>query len=242
MSFIQNPTHFPRPPHPSRSTFPTSKTRKFASSKSARRNRIPSLPTVSHNAKMKDIHLHPRHPIPVAQQGVCIITCSAKKMKSNSKRLLVIATWICAVLFPVSFVTPSGTYWATLFRTDFGVSTSNGNLNISIAPGGFYYWWEAFSERSYKPRDFGSGYDYHASMNSDQRFFPAVLRPREGWPSILVFPIWILVAILLGSVRALGCVQIKPAEQVGAGQPATRSLSNSEGGDKPQPESEGRSR
>ena len=32
------------------------------------------------------------------------------------------------------------------------------------------------------------------------------------------------------------------AEQVGAGQPATRSELNSEGGDKPQPESEGRSR
>jgi hypothetical protein len=32
------------------------------------------------------------------------------------------------------------------------------------------------------------------------------------------------------------------AEQVGAGQPATRSESDSEGGDKPQPEAEGRSR
>lgn len=32
------------------------------------------------------------------------------------------------------------------------------------------------------------------------------------------------------------------AEQVGAGQPATRSESDSEGGDRPQPESEGRSR
>jgi hypothetical protein len=32
------------------------------------------------------------------------------------------------------------------------------------------------------------------------------------------------------------------AEQVGAGQPATRSQSSSEGSDKPQPESEGRSR
>ena len=32
------------------------------------------------------------------------------------------------------------------------------------------------------------------------------------------------------------------AEQTGAGQPATRSESNSDGGDKPQPESEGRSR
>jgi hypothetical protein len=34
----------------------------------------------------------------------------------------------------------------------------------------------------------------------------------------------------------------KAGEQAGAGQPATRSESKSEGGDKPQPESEGRSR
>jgi len=34
----------------------------------------------------------------------------------------------------------------------------------------------------------------------------------------------------------------KRVEQAGAGQPATRSESDSEGGDKPQPESEGRSR
>ena len=34
----------------------------------------------------------------------------------------------------------------------------------------------------------------------------------------------------------------KEGEQAGAGQPATRSESDSEGGDKPQPESEGRSR
>jgi hypothetical protein len=32
------------------------------------------------------------------------------------------------------------------------------------------------------------------------------------------------------------------SEQAGAGQPATRSESGSEGGDKPQPEAEGRSR
>jgi len=36
--------------------------------------------------------------------------------------------------------------------------------------------------------------------------------------------------------------KIKPAQQDGAGQPATRPESKSEGGDKPQPESEGRSR
>jgi hypothetical protein len=36
--------------------------------------------------------------------------------------------------------------------------------------------------------------------------------------------------------------QYKPAEQDGTGQPATRSKSDSEGGDKPQPEAEGRSR
>jgi hypothetical protein len=36
--------------------------------------------------------------------------------------------------------------------------------------------------------------------------------------------------------------QINPAQQGGAGQPATRPESKSEGGDKPQPESEGRSR
>jgi hypothetical protein len=36
--------------------------------------------------------------------------------------------------------------------------------------------------------------------------------------------------------------QEKKVEQAGAGQPATRSESNSEGGDKPQPESGGRSR
>jgi len=34
----------------------------------------------------------------------------------------------------------------------------------------------------------------------------------------------------------------KPAEQAGTGQPATRAESKSEGGDKPQPEAEGRSR
>ena len=36
--------------------------------------------------------------------------------------------------------------------------------------------------------------------------------------------------------------ELADAEQAGAGQPATRSESKSEGGDKPQPESEGRSR
>jgi len=34
----------------------------------------------------------------------------------------------------------------------------------------------------------------------------------------------------------------KTAEQAGTGQPATRPESKSEGGDKPQPEAEGRSR
>ena len=36
--------------------------------------------------------------------------------------------------------------------------------------------------------------------------------------------------------------EAKNAEQAGAGQPATRPQSKAEGGDKPQPESEGRSR
>ena len=37
-------------------------------------------------------------------------------------------------------------------------------------------------------------------------------------------------------------MQKRPAEQAGTGQPATRPESKSEGGDKPQPEAEGRSR
>jgi hypothetical protein len=44
------------------------------------------------------------------------------------------------------------------------------------------------------------------------------------------------------SLKLLRRAETKNAQQTGTGQPATRSQSKSEGGDKPQPESEGRSR
>jgi hypothetical protein len=37
-------------------------------------------------------------------------------------------------------------------------------------------------------------------------------------------------------------LELQPGEQAGAGQPATRPVVEPEGGDKPQPEAEGRSR
>ena len=43
------------------------------------------------------------------------------------------------------------------------------------------------------------------------------------------------------SAEELDSASLTQAQQVGAGQPATRSESNSEGSGKPQPESEGRS-
>jgi hypothetical protein len=43
-------------------------------------------------------------------------------------------------------------------------------------------------------------------------------------------------------LKQLKALAVKQAEQAGAGQPATRPESKSEGGDKPQPKSEGRSR
>ena len=48
-----------------------------------------------------------------------------------------------------------------------------------------------------------------------------------------------LLASLIAQERSSG---IQKAEQGGAGQPATRGESDSEGGDNPQPESEGRPR
>ncbi len=50
------------------------------------------------------------------------------------------------------------------------------------------------------------------------------------------------VTMLDGSDRAVVTLRKQEAEQAGTGQPATRPESKSEGGDKPQPESEGRSR
>jgi hypothetical protein len=48
--------------------------------------------------------------------------------------------------------------------------------------------------------------------------------------------------LMLESEKVLRSLNSKEAEQAGTGQPATRSESKSEGSDKPQPESEGRSR
>jgi hypothetical protein len=53
----------------------------------------------------------------------------------------------------------------------------------------------------------------------------------------------VITFYLLSGVKKLGSKQSETHdEQAGTGQPATRSESKSEGGDKPQPESEGRSR
>ncbi|MFM2197936.1 MAG: hypothetical protein RLZZ505_1368 [Verrucomicrobiota bacterium] len=54
--------------------------------------------------------------------------------------------------------------------------------------------------------------------------------------------IQILRAHLLARSEGFTTKAIIQSEQAGAGQPATRSESGSEGGDKPQPEAEGRSR
>jgi hypothetical protein len=57
--------------------------------------------------------------------------------------------------------------------------------------------------------------------------------------------IFTIVPILFGVIFILVGANIKPiedAEQAGTGQPATRPESKSEGGDKPQPDAEGRSR
>jgi hypothetical protein len=51
-----------------------------------------------------------------------------------------------------------------------------------------------------------------------------------------------LKELFVPKIAAIRELEIKQAQQGGSGQPATRPESNSEGGDKPQPDSEGRSR
>jgi hypothetical protein len=70
-------------------------------------------------------------------------------------------------------------------------------------------------------------------------FFGAILKEMvmtkktgENWTFMKTIIDW-------GKVSTIAQVN---SEQVGAGQPATRSESDPEGGDKPQPEAEGRSR
>jgi len=142
-------------------------------------------------------------------------------MKRINKWILVTTVAISAFLLVAWVAVPSGTRWVTLFGTDCGLSTSKGNLNISVGTGGFYYWWQGFSNRDFKPINFGYGYDANESVDSDWRFFPAISRPREKFPSTLELPIWIIVAILIGSMIALIRVRNKQAEQGEDDQAAT---------------------
>jgi hypothetical protein len=99
--------------------------------------------------------------------------------------------------------------------------------------------------RSYRAPDSGDFLQVVTVNDTVARLFwkPAGTEAEDDWNT--EFQQVTQVSISASTLRVTGAAPVEPkkkAEQAGAGQPATRSELDSERGDNPQPESEGRSR
>ncbi|MEP4079029.1 hypothetical protein [Haloferula sp.] len=91
-----------------------------------------------------------------------------------------------------------GTYWITVAGVDLGYSNSSSASEITIAPGGYFYWFEAFAEREFESRQFGAGYDPLDYGDGSASFTLSVKSHYEGKVTVVAIPFWILTIITLG--------------------------------------------